>query len=500
MSSGQRHAQIMALAEARGFVSVRDLADDCKVSEVTIRRDLEVLDRDGRLRRTFGGAYAVRQPANSAPDSGAVLPGEGPLGDRVDVLVATPVDPIFDRALLDRAAKRDVPIIAESGAMAGACTLVAVDNFQAGVALGRWAGIFAVEHFNGRAHVLDLTYQLENTRARSQGFLTGLREILPGADFALSVNAGPIRQSAYQLTGDVLDVHDDINIIFAINDAIALGARQACLNRGIAPEAMLLLPFGLEGNTLRDILLAGDYCKAGLAMFPEIVARVCVEAAVAAFRGRPLPEKLVTPHAVLTPETLPLYYTRAAADWRLNLETAFDQLHIPMNIDRRAARTPGAMPRRIGFVVPFSEHEWYRSLTDCLLTHAAFLGVDLEIVDAAKNMSDDVLVREREIARVAAEQVLPGDVVLIDGGGITAYLAEELACRDGITVITNSLPVLQVLRDSPGITLIATGGVLRRGTNTLSGPTTELTLRELPRGQAIYDRYRDHAGLRPLTH
>ena len=416
------------------------------------------------------------------------------------MLVATPVEPIFDRALLDRAAKRNIPIIAESGAMAGARTLVAVDNFQAGVALGRWAGIYAMEHFKGQAHVLDLTYRLENTRARSQGFLTGLREILPGADFALSINAGSTRQSAYQLTGDVLDVHEDINIIFAINDATALGARQACQKRGVAPDAMLLLTFGLEGNTLRDVLLGGDYCQAGLAMFPEIVARVCIEAAVTAFRGRPLPEKLVTPHAVLTPETLPHYYTRTAADWRLNWENAFAQLHIPMDIDRRAVRTPGAMPRRIGFVVPFSEHDWYRSLTDCLQTHAAFLGIDLEIVDAAKNMSDDVLLREREIARVAAEQVLSGDVVLIDGGGITTYLAEELACRNSITVITNSLPVLQELRDCPGITLIATGGVLRYNSETLSGPTTELTLRESPCGQAVHDCYGCHRRLRPLAY
>ena len=479
MTSIQRHLQIVDLTEARGFISVKELADCCTVSEVTVRRDLEQLDRAGRLRRTYGGAYAARQPARPASEPRAALSAAGPLGDRVDVLVATPVDPVFDRALLDRAAKRDIPIIAESGAMAGARTLVAVDNFQAGVALGRWAGVYATEHYSGQAHVLDLTYQLENTRARSQGFITGLREILPGVDFVLSINAGSTRQSAYQLTGDVLDVHDDINVIFAINDATALGARQACQKRGIAPEALLLLTFGLEGNTLRDALMGGDYCKAGLAMFPEIVARVCIEAAVTAFRGRPLPEKLITPHAVLTPETLPRYYTRTTAEWRLNWETAFAQLHIPMDIDRRAVRTPGAMPRRIGFVVPFSEHDWYRSLTDCLLTHAAFLGVDLEIVDAAKNMSDDVLVREREIARVAAEQVLPGDVILIDGGGVTAYLAEELACRDNLTVITNSLPVLDALRDCPGITLIATGGMLRHGSDTLSGPTTELTLREL---------------------
>ena len=105
MTSIQRHVQIVALTEARGFVSVKELADRCQVSEVTIRRDLEQLDRDGRLRRTYGGAFPVRPSAEPlARAAWACLSAGRSLVDRVDVLVATPVDPTFDRALLDRAA------------------------------------------------------------------------------------------------------------------------------------------------------------------------------------------------------------------------------------------------------------------------------------------------------------------------------------------------------------------------------------------------------------
>ena len=41
-----------------GATSVRDLASQLGVSPSTIRRDLEVLDRDGTLRRVRGGALA----------------------------------------------------------------------------------------------------------------------------------------------------------------------------------------------------------------------------------------------------------------------------------------------------------------------------------------------------------------------------------------------------------------------------------------------------------
>ncbi len=480
MPSSERHDQIVSQVEARGFLPVRELAESCQVSEVTIRRDLEQLDRAGRLRRTYGGAFAVRLPAEPSPEPRAVPVAGGSLVDRVDVLVATPVDPNFDRSLLDRAATRDIPIIAESGAVAGAWALVAVDNFQAGMALGRWAGTHSAQVFEGRVRALDLGYQLENTRARSQGFIAGLREALPAAEIVLSINAQSTRQSAYQVTGDVLDVHRDINVIFAINDATAWGVWQACQERGIAPDAMILLTFGLEGDTLRDALMSGGYCKAGLAMFPEIVGPVCVEAAIDAYRGTSLPAQLVTPHTVLTPETLPQYYTRTTAGWQFNWETALGQLHIPLEIDRRACRVPGALPKRIGFVVPFSEHEWYRNLALCMQAHAAHLGVALEVVDAEQNLKEDVAQREREIARAAAELASSGDVILIDGGGsITTYLAEELACRENLTVITNALPVLQALHGCPGITLIATGGLLRRYHDTFSGPTAEQALREL---------------------
>ena len=117
------------------------------------------------------------------------------------------------------------------------------------MALGRWAGSHAAQR-EKPVRVLDLGYHLDNTRARSQGFIAGLRETLPAAEIVLSINTQSTRQSAYQLTSDVLDVHGEINMIFAINDATAWGAWQACEERGIPPGAMTLLTFGLEGDTL----------------------------------------------------------------------------------------------------------------------------------------------------------------------------------------------------------------------------------------------------------
>ena len=68
------------------------------------------------------------------------------LGILLDVLIATSVNPKHDGALLQRIAKNNIPIIAESQAIRPGETVVAVDNYQAGLDLGHWAGDFAIKH------------------------------------------------------------------------------------------------------------------------------------------------------------------------------------------------------------------------------------------------------------------------------------------------------------------------------------------------------------------
>lgn len=474
MAVSERREQIVSLIEEHGFISVKELSDLCGVSKMTIRRDLQQLDAEKRVRRTYGGATSARE--DQEPPS---LQSEGFLVDRVDVLIASSVDPKYDSTLLDRVEKRNIPIIAESLAIGREETVVSVDNYQAGVALGRWAGTYAQQHWDGEAAALDLSYRLSNTQVRSQGFIAGLQEVLPAAQVVLSINAQSQYKTAYELTTDALTVHPNINVVFAINDTTAWGAIQACRDLGLDPGSLLVVTFGLEGDTLKDALMSGEYCKAGLAMFPEIVGPVCVEAAIDAYNDKPLARQLITPYAILTPETLPVFYTHSDAGWQIQWDAVKSRLPIPLDIDRTKRRASDTYPRRIGFIIPFSEHEWYKSLISCMRAHAAALQIELEIVDADRSLRGEIDLRRREIAQLAAEQVQPGDVILIDSGQVTTYLAEKLTQRQDITVITNSLPVFDVLKDNPRITLISTGGLLRHSTASLSGPTAEVALREL---------------------
>lgn len=55
----QRRAKLLDLISSKGFVSLNQLGAETGVSESTIRRDLDALERAGSVKRTHGGAYFV---------------------------------------------------------------------------------------------------------------------------------------------------------------------------------------------------------------------------------------------------------------------------------------------------------------------------------------------------------------------------------------------------------------------------------------------------------
>ena len=86
---------------------------------------------------------------------------------------------------------------------------------------------------------------------------------------------------------------------------------------------------------------------------------------------------------------------------------------------------------------------------------------------------------KQRIAERAAALVQDGDSLLIDSGTTTLYLAMHLAKRRRLTVVTNSIHLMQQLSGAPEITLVSTGGVLRPNTMALVGPVAEGMLANL---------------------
>ncbi len=62
-----RRSHIVQAIGTNGSVSVANLADDLDVSEMTIRRDLDELEKDGLVRRVYGGAVSLRSRSYEPP-------------------------------------------------------------------------------------------------------------------------------------------------------------------------------------------------------------------------------------------------------------------------------------------------------------------------------------------------------------------------------------------------------------------------------------------------
>ena len=481
MNRKTRIKEILSLLKDVQHMTVAELSEKFEVSEMTIRRDLEFLESQGALKRIHGGVLSRSDNQNNdKPVGDSPIQIEEMLQiEKMDVIIASSVDSYFDSLMVNRAKKNDIPIIAESIEIPNQKTIITVDNYQAGFDLGYWAQNFYKNIGVNRVNLLDLTFHQPNTLDRSTGFIDGIKTSLPLLEKVLSINAESRYISAYQIAQDALTVYPQINLIFAINDITALGAIDACRDLGIDPSKMTVLTFGLEGKTLiNELMLPDSYCKAGLAMFPEIVGRVCIREAIVAYNHRSQIKYNITPHAVLTSNNFEEYYMKKNSDWVFNWDAAQEKLNLPSLLKSEHIQADN-YPRRIGLIIPFTEHEWYINLTNLIEESAHQNGVDLHVIDADECVKNEIILRRHQIAKKSASLVSDGDVLIIDSGPISQYLAEELKQRKNITIITNSVEAFDKLNSTPGIILISTGGALRSSTQSLVGPTAELALKEL---------------------
>lgn len=96
------------------------------------------------------------------------------------------------------------------------------------------------------------------------------------------------------------------------------------------------------------------------------------------------------------------------------------------------------------------------------------------------------------IGRAAAQLIGDNESVFLGSGTTVLEVAKNLRDRQGLTVITNSLPVINLFAGNPRITLVSLGGMLRPSELSFIGHITEQALAEV-RAQTVI------MGIRGLT-
>ncbi len=110
-------------------------------------------------------------------------------------------------------------------------------------------------------------------------------------------------------------------------------------------------------------------------------------------------------------------------------------------------------------------------------THGGAVAVGTGATDLALALRRQRKVREKQrIGRAGAALVANGDAIYLDSSSTSLAIAHYLKQRRHLTVVTNSLVVVQELLDAPHIHVVMTGGSLQRETGAFVGPYSQAVL------------------------
>ena len=256
--------------------------------------------------------------------------------------------------------------------------------------------------------MLDVGFPGSSTEARSRGFADGLSELVRRGGAIYHVNGQGSGYIAYHRAADALSVHPDINVIMGVNDVSAMAALDAFRTAGLDDSQLLVVSFGLEDDKIRETLLQDGPLKACLALFPELVGRACIDAALCAIQNVPLPDHILPPYAVLTADNLLDYYEYHEKDesWELQLDRANSLPNVSPQYLLLSQGPSFAGVANIGYVQNFSSHGYYRSLLRTMQSYARQKRLVVESIDASQDAAQEKHHLKSRIG-VAAAQYSP---------------------------------------------------------------------------------------------
>jgi DeoR/GlpR family transcriptional regulator of sugar metabolism len=86
---------------------------------------------------------------------------------------------------------------------------------------------------------------------------------------------------------------------------------------------------------------------------------------------------------------------------------------------------------------------------------------------------------KQRIGRATADLIGDDETIFLGSGTTVLEVARNLKKRKGLTVITNSLPIMNTFSNLPAISVIALGGILRSSELSFIGHITEESMRDL---------------------
>lgn len=225
---------------------------------------------------------------------------QGFIQKKVDAIVLCPVDSDAIGPTVDLANKANIPVFtADVAAKSGKIVChIASDNVQG----GRLDGEYAAKLLNGKGKVAILDQKtVSSVQDRVKGFKEAIAKY-PGIVLVDDVDVtGGQKDVAVTKATNLLSAHADIDLIFGINDNVALGTLSAL--QSVKNDKVMVLGFDAGPEAQTYIASGTSPLKADAIQFPHLIGVMTVDAIIKSLNGEQVPPSLPVPTDLVTKDS-----------------------------------------------------------------------------------------------------------------------------------------------------------------------------------------------------
>ncbi|CQR24783.1 D-ribose-binding protein precursor RbsB [Streptococcus varani] len=210
------------------------------------------------------------------------------ISQKVDAILINPVDSDAIVPVIKDANAANIPVILiDRGSNGGeVLTTVASDNVEA----GKMAAEFAVKELGEKAKAFELSGVPGASATVDRG--KGFNDIAKAKLSVLSSQSANFdRAQALNTTQNMIQANKDVQVIFAQNDEMALGAAQAVKSAGLT-NVMII---GIDGQPDAHKAIKAGEMTATIAQQPAKMGEIALQAAIDHYQGKTVEKQTVSP-------------------------------------------------------------------------------------------------------------------------------------------------------------------------------------------------------------
>lgn len=203
---------------------------------------------------------------------------------RVDAVIVCPVDSKGIGPGIRKANEANIPVFtADIAAQEGnVVSHIASDN----IAGGRLAGEYMAKALNGRGKIAIINNPVATSVLdRVKGFRDAIAKF-PGITVVADVNGQAVRDKSLEAAADVLQGNPQLDGIFGINDATALGALDAV--QQFKRTSIIIVGYDATPPAA-DAITRGTPLKADVIQYPKTIGTMTIDMIRDNFAGKPVP-------------------------------------------------------------------------------------------------------------------------------------------------------------------------------------------------------------------